>query len=119
MNLSGEIIDLRQAATVNVARAAFGAKWWNANLGNRRVLTSEEETLAQCAGRVTNRIGADIRRADCIAVKQLAARLADRLGSDIILNSEALLWLASTIFGFYRGAEDYLKGIKLKVQRKL
>lgn len=61
-----------------------------------------------------NRIGADIRRADCVAVKLLAARLAVRLRCREDLESEALFRLETVIFGFYNGAKEAIKSVNLQ-----
>jgi len=101
----------------NLAKWEFFKKWWDTNIGgpidDPSASTEEQKMLAKCVARVANRIGADMRRADCAAAKRLAARLAERLECDINLSYEALFRLAATIFGFYRGAEEYLKSISL------
>jgi hypothetical protein len=65
--------------------------------------------------RIVNRWDADIRRNDCILVKRLAAKLADRLGCDINLDSEALFRLQAVIFGFYNGAKEAIESVNLQV----
>lgn len=102
-----------RVAKSNLARAVFMEKWCEANIADPSAITEEQDMLAKCVARVANRIGADMRRADCIAAKRLAAGLASRLGCDINLSYEALFRLAATIFGFYMGAEEYLKSISL------
>ena len=72
------------------------------------------QELVDCAAAVANRIGADIRKNDCILVKRLTVRLADRLGCDISLNSEALFRLGVVIFGLYEGATEAIKGVNLE-----
>lgn len=102
-----------RVAKSNLARSDFCEKWCEANIADPSALTEEQEMLSQCVARVANRIGADIRRNDCILVKRLTARLADRLRCHTDLKDEALFRLAAMIFGFYKGAEDYLKSISL------
>ena len=99
----------------NFFKTELAKEWAKNNLGTTsdRVLTEEEDNKAKCAGRVINRVGADIKRADGIVVKLLAASLAERLGCDLSLKSEAFFGLASIIFGFYKGAEEYLKSVDL------
>jgi hypothetical protein len=82
--------------------------------------TDEENKQAICMGRVIGRMGADMKREDCIAPKMLAMKLADRLGyhtddlkSDSSPKAEALVGLWNIILGFYNEAEDYLKSIRL------
>lgn len=86
---------------VNQMRMNLFAEWAEAGV----------DTL--CAVHLGNHIGADIKRADCLAVKLLAARLAERLGCDINLNAEALFWLGTVAFGFYDGATEAIKGVRL------
>jgi hypothetical protein len=115
MTEDGKQMDAMRVAKANLARFNFAKKWFEANVGNPSALTNEENTLAQCVGRVANRIGADVTRNDCILVKRLAARLADRLGCDINLNSEALFRLGAFIFGLYEGAKEAIKSAKIGV----
>jgi len=74
--------------------------------------TGDEDV--ECVNHVVNFTGGDIKREDGIVVKLLCSRLADRLGCDVNLEPEALLRLATTIFGFYKGAEEYLKAVDLQ-----
>ena len=111
---NGEPLNARSQTWINWLRAKIFNEWAETIIGDR-ALTKEDEEDAKCVARVANRIGADIRRADCIAVKLLSARVADRLGYDINLNLEALLRLGAAIFGFYNGAEEYLKSTNLQV----
>ena len=99
---------------INVLRFEMFKKWAEAHIGDPNSVTEEDNKLLKCVTRVTNRIGADIRRADCIAVWQLAGTLTDRIGYDVNQETEALFRLAATIFGFYKGAEDYLKSVNLQ-----
>lgn len=99
--------------TINQSRANMLVKWAEANIGDPSAMTEEQERLFDCVCRVANRIGADIRRNDCILVKRLTARLADRLGCDISLNSEALFRLGVVIFGLYEGAKEVIKDVNL------
>lgn len=98
----------------NMQRVSLFDKWAEANIGDSSTPTEEEKMLAKCVARVANRIGVDMRRANCIATKQLAARLADRLGCDTNLRTEILFRLAAWTFGFYNGAKDYLKSVSLQ-----
>ena len=99
--------------SLNKLRADMFDKWAGANIGDRSV-TKEDEDHAKCVARVANRIGADIGRGDCIAVKRLGARLADRLGCDINLKPEALFRLSAVIFGLYEGAKESIKSVNLQ-----
>ena len=102
--------------SLNKLRTDLFMKWAEANLRDSKSTTKEEQQdRADCAAHALNRIGADIRRADCVAVKLLAARLAVRLRCRKDLESEALFRLETVIFGFYKGAEEYLKSVNLQV----
>ena len=101
--------------SLNKLRTDMFVKWAEANLGDPESTTKEEQDRANCVAHALNRIGADIRRADCVAVKLLAARLAARLRCREDLESEALFRLETVIFGFYKGAEEYLKSVNLQV----
>ena len=50
-----------------------------------------------------------------VTAQRLTARLAERLGCDPELNSEALLRLEATIYGLYQGAKDFIKTMKLEL----
>jgi hypothetical protein len=115
MTESWKPIDERSWMHINKLRTDMFVKWAEANVGDPNSMTKEDEENANCVARVGNRIGADIRRADCIAVKRLAARLADRLGCDIDIHDEALFRLETVIFGFYAGAKEAIKSVNLQV----
>jgi hypothetical protein len=118
MSESGEVTDAELAAKVNVARFAFAKKWLIATRGDRRVLTEEEQIVAECVGRVANRIGADIHREDKgvnVTLGLLSGIIAHRLGYDVNPQSEALILLGSIALGFYNGAEEYLESVDLRV----
>ena len=113
--MEGRIARAR-VTSLNLSRAKMFDKWAEANIGDPSAPTEKEKILANCAARVANRIGADMRRNDCILVKRLAARLADRLGCDINLKSEALFRLGAVIFGLYNGAKEAIKYVNLQVR---
>jgi hypothetical protein len=114
MTESGGQMDAWQVAKANKARADMFDKWADANIGDPSDPTEQEEILANCVARVANRIGADIRRNDCILVKRLTARLAERLGCSTNLNAEALFRLGAVIFGLYQGAKETMKSVNLQ-----
>lgn len=102
--------------SLNLSRSNIFDKWAEANIGDPSAPTDEESTLANCVARVANRIGADIRRNDCILVKRLTARLADRVNCDPNLSAEALFRLGAVIFGFHEGAMEAIKSVNLQVR---
>lgn len=97
MNHKFEQVGNIQVARLNEKRFVAVKKW------------AESEIDKKCIGRVINRIGVDVHRADAVASKRLAVKLAERLNCDPKLKPEALFRLEAIIFGLYRGAEDYLK----------
>lgn len=99
---------------VNDLRSRMALKWLHNLLGDRTVPTEEEYAKIGCINMVANRLGADIEREDGVVVKSLCVRLAARLGCDVNLKSEALFRLSAVIFGFYNGAEEYLKSVDLQ-----
>ena len=68
-----------------------------------------------CVGRAVNRIGVALKRFDCVTVKALAARLADRLGCDININSDVLFRLSAIMFGYHEGAKEAIKDIDIQM----
>lgn len=114
MTEDGKQMDALRVAKANLARFNFFKKWLEANPVDRSALTEEEKTLLGCVKSVANRIGADVKRNDCILVKRLAARLADRLGCDINLKPEALFWLGTAIYGLYEGAKEAIKSVNIE-----
>lgn len=120
LNVTGEQMEGRVArariTSLNLSRSNMFDKWAEANIGDPSAPTEEENMLANCVARVANRIGADIRRNDCILVKRLTARLADRLNCDPNLSAEALFRLGAVIFGFHEGATEAIKSVNLQVR---
>ena len=114
MTEDGKQMDASRVAKANVARFNFFTKWAEANISDPSTTSEEEDKLINCVTRVANRVGADVRRNDCILVKRLAARVADRLGCDINLKTEALFGLGAVIFGLYEGAKEAIKSINLQ-----
>jgi hypothetical protein len=77
-----------------------------------------DEIQDKCIVRAINRFGANIRREDCLVTKLLANKLIERLESStngLTLNSEAFFRLSATVFGFCKGAEDYLKAVDIQI----
>jgi len=99
---------------VNTFRWGVFEKWAEANIDDPSAPTEEEKILGSCVICVVSRMLADIRKNDCMLVKLLAVRLAERVGYDASLNAEAFLRLGAVIFGLYEGAEKAIKVIKLK-----
>jgi hypothetical protein len=120
MTETGEQMEGRIArarvTSLNMSRAKMFDKWAEANIGDSSAPTEKEKMLANCVARVVNRIGADIRRNDCILVKRLTARLADRLNCEPNLSAEALFRLGVVIFGLYNGAKEALESVNLQVR---
>jgi hypothetical protein len=102
-----------QVTFINDMRTNIASKWYENNIGDKAVTNEDREQIG-CAVRVFNRLGADIKHADGVVVKLLASRLANRLECNVNLEPEALFRLVATIFGFYKGAEDYLKSVSLR-----
>jgi hypothetical protein len=100
---------------INLARTDMYSKQFTVICGGIEpsAITEEQNRWLDAIARVANRIGADIRRSDCVATNLLAARLADRLNCDANLSSEALFRLSAVIFGLYEGATEALKDISL------
>ncbi len=67
----------------------------------------------ECAAHLGNLICVDIKHHNYIAVKLLSANLVERLGCDINLTTEAILRLGAVIYGFYDGALEALKNVRL------
>jgi hypothetical protein len=118
MNANGEQYSGRIGRAVitriNLLKSNAAEDWMEANIVNTDAMTQEEEDKLTCAIRVFNRIGADTKREDDVVVKLLASRCASRLNCNVNMKYEALFRLATTIFGFYKGAEDYLKSVDLR-----
>lgn len=94
---------------VNDLRSRKALNWADIYVGDRATSLQEQKNKISCINMVANRIGADIEREDGVVVKSLCAELAARLREDENLNSEAMSKLSEVIFGFYRGAEEYLE----------
>ena len=97
--------------SVNDLRSRMALKWADIYVGDRAIPLQEQKTKVSCINMVANRLGADIEREDGVVVKSLCAELATRLRDGENLNSEAMSQLSAIIFGFYRGAEEYLGSV--------
>jgi hypothetical protein len=104
---TGEALIIR----VNDLRSRTALKWTDIYVGDRVIPLQEQKNKISCINMVANRIGADIEREDGVVVKSLCAELATRLRDGENLNSEAISQLSAIIFGFYRGAEEYLESV--------
>lgn len=102
---AGEALIIR----VNDLRSRMALKWADIYVGDRGISLQEQKNKVSCINMVANRIGADIEREDGVVVKSLCAELATRLRDGENLNSEAMSQLSAIIFGFYRGAGEYLE----------
>ena len=100
---------------INLSRVNMFDKWIEVYVGHKDDLTDEDKESGQCIAHVANFIGVDIKRADSIAVKLLAARLAERLGCDESLNYEALFRLSALIFGLHEGAQEALSAVDIQM----
>jgi hypothetical protein len=103
-------------ASISRMRHEMAMKWIATNIGDKHedAFTEEDTRRLNCASRVFNRIGVDIRREDCVAVKALSSALAARLGCDAGLNSEAFFRIQSFIYGFYEGAKEAIKNVNIQ-----
>jgi hypothetical protein len=90
-------------------------KWAKATKKERKLAKEEELLPDDYVVRAANLIGAEMKQADCITAERLAAKLAERLGQGTRLKEETLHKGSEIVFGFYRGAELYLKYISLHV----
>ena len=97
LTANGERMGDWRVNKANLARSDMWEDWFEVNVKDKNNLTEEEDAAAKSVVRVANRIGADISRNDCILVKRLGARLADRLGCSTNLSTEALFRLAAVI----------------------
>ena len=100
---------------INLSRVNMFDKWIEVYVGHKDDLTDEDKESGQCIAHAANFIGVDIKRADSIAVKLLAAKLAERLGCDESLNYEALFRLSALIFGLHEGAQEALSAVDIQI----
>jgi len=99
---------------INLLRFNTYKRWSKAYIGNKEDMTAEDEGRAICIGRVINRIGADIKRGDCIGANILSGRLAERVGCDFLLSSEAFSRLGGVTLGLYEGAKEAIKNVNIQ-----
>jgi hypothetical protein len=66
----------------------------------------------KCMARVCNRECCEVAWADNVTVRYLTARFADRVGCNEDINSDALMAIASVIWGFYQGAKEAIRSVK-------
>ena len=94
---------------MNVMRSEIFKKWAKANVANINAMTQAEKDQLTCVARAINRLGTEVAWEKGITTQYLTARLADRLGCNENLNSEALFRLAALIHGLYEGAMEAIK----------
>ena len=99
---------------MNTYRWGLFVKWIKGNVVDQKSPTNEEKEKLECLAIALKRVGADIKRADCVTVKLLAMTLTERLGCNANVNKKALFKLGSIVFGFNTGAENYLKSVTLQ-----
>ncbi len=102
-----------RVAFMNTYRFSLFEKWINSNMADRQSPTNEEKEKLECLAIALKRVGAETKRADCVAIKLLAMTLVERLGV-VNLKEKALFNLGSIIFGFHTRAEGYLKSVALQ-----
>ena len=109
MTADGKQMGAGRLAQADKSRADMFYRWCKDNIADPQNITEQEKGILKCVAHAANRVGADVKRNDCILVRRLAARLASRLGCDINLKREALFGLGTAIFGLYKGAEEAIR----------
>lgn len=104
-----------KAVGINKSRADMADKWIDTNIKDKTNITEEDEASLKCVGRAVNRIGVDIKRFDCITVRQLTGRLVVRLDCDAYINSEAAFRLSALIFGLHEGAKKAINDVDIQI----
>ncbi len=66
---------------------------------------------AKCIGRVCNREGCEVAWDNQVTIRYLTARLADRVGCNERINTDALVFIAAAISGFYQGAKEAIQSV--------
>ena len=64
-----------------------------------------------CIARICNREGCEVAWGKHVTDRYLMARLADRVGCNESINPDALMVVASVIWGFYQGAKEAIKSV--------
>ena len=106
---SGERAHRGWAAFMNQMRFDICEKWAKANIVDLNNITQDEQEQMKCVARAINRLGTEVAWEKGITTQFLTARLADRLGCNENLKSEALFRLAAVIHGLYQGAMEAIK----------
>lgn len=96
-----------QIQGISQRRSDRARAWIEANVKNPSNMTDNEKERLKCATPVWSYIGVDIKSNERVAIRMLAASLANRLGRQD-LQPKALVVLQATIFAFYAGAEESL-----------
>lgn len=100
---------------INLSRANMFDKWIEVYVSDKGNPTDEDNERMWCIARVAGHKGVDIKRADCIAIKLLASKLAERLGGDENLNSEVLFILSPYIYGLHEGVKEALRDVNIQM----
>jgi len=98
---------------MNTYRFSLFEKWIKGNMADRQSPANEEKEKLECLAIALKRVGAETKRADCVAIKLLGMTLVEHLGV-VNLKEIALSNLGSIIFGFNMRAESYLKSVALQ-----
>ena len=99
---------------MNTYRWGLFEEWIKSNVADPQSLTDEEKEKLECLSIALKRVGADIRRVDCVAVELLVSRLEQRLGYVSNLNTQARFGLVTSVFGFCTGAKKHLESVILQ-----
>ena len=98
---------------MNSYRFSLFEKWIKGNIADRQSPTNEEKEKLECLAIALKRVGAETKRADCVAIKLLGMTLVERLGV-VNLKEKAIIDLGSIVFGFHARAQSYLKSVALQ-----
>ena len=104
-----------KAVFINESRMDMADRWIDTNIKDKTNITEEEEASLICVGRAVNRFGVDIKRFDCIAIRQLTGRLVVRLDCDAYINADAAFRLSALIFGLHEGAKEAINAVDIRI----
>lgn len=102
-----------KVTSMNCYRWELYKKWIKDNVADPKSPTDEEKEKIACLSIALKRVGGDITRADCVAIKLLTSSLELRLGRTSDFNEQARLELATLVFGLCKAAENPFKSVTL------
>ncbi len=121
-DIMGEYNQSIAMSSTDIAKGERASRATVVMINNMRSLLFEEYMKkyfkegmdVKCIARVCNREGCEVAWGNHVTDRYLMARLANRVGCNEGINPDALMVIASVIWGFYQGAKETIKSVSFR-----